>query len=269
VEKSSNSLIVAVPVKRLLMEWITDDNSDHEIDTFKAHELQARLNDKMRQLRKLSTELPIQKANLQISLILLDMIPFASNPFCVMHHAAMFASQSGTGGKMDLNFTTELPSGDCSPLRALEILARADCLQAVHFTREATYLCNFVARACRQRRNGPQWSPKWKAVGICNYNVAMAIRSTICSTLANRESQVRVLESWDADVVEELDSCRADALELYSEPGTKPWEKDQLSMHDPSVNKVEIANEGKSDQFKEPSTLSGGLIDAVNEVVAV
>ena len=200
-------------------EWTSKESEAPPGTSSDKEEHQTKLHDTMRQLRMCSTEHTLQKASLQVTLALLDLLPLVFNPFLVMQQAAMFASQCMKGGNMDVNFKTELPpEEECSPMDALVILARADCLQAVHFSQEATYLCSFVARCCQLHRDrlqdGAEWTSKWKVIGICAYNISMATRSTICTTQFDKESQMKALEVWDDEVLGELERCRSDAIAM-------------------------------------------------------
>lgn len=220
-ELSLVARIVVIPIKFLVAEWSKDGQALSSEDSLR--EQQSKLHVAMCQLRTCSTELTLQKASLQVTLVLLDMLPRVGNPFLVMQQAALFASQCSKGGNMDIHFKTELPPAeDCSPMQALTILARAECLQAVHFSREATYLCSHVARCCRMRRDDSgvaehqqqQWTSQWKLIGIHAYNLAMATRSTICATQYDKDSQSKALEVWDDEVLGELERCRSDAIAM-------------------------------------------------------
>jgi hypothetical protein len=219
-ELSLVARIVVIPIKFLVAEWASDDKAPSSNDSLL--EQQSKLKDAMRQLRMCSTELTLQKASLHVTLLLLDMLPRVGNPFLVMQQAALFASQCSKGGSMDIHFKTELPPAqDCNPTQALTILARAECLQAVHFSREATYLCSYVARCCRMRRDDSgvaqdeqKWTPQWKLIGIHAFNLAMATRSTICATQYDKDSQRKALEVWDDEVLGELERCRSDAIAM-------------------------------------------------------
>ncbi len=223
--------IVVIPVKFLIAEWSRNENAPSA--QVSLLEQQSMLHDAMCQLRMCTTELTLQKASLQVTLVLLGMLSCVDNPFLVMQQAALFASQCSKGGSMDIHFKTELPPPqDCNPMQALTILARAECLQAVHFSREATYLCSYVARCCRMRRdesfstNGSgsraanfseqqqRWTCQWKLIGIHAYNLAMATRSTICATQYDKDSQSKALEIWDDEVLGELERCRSDAIAM-------------------------------------------------------
>ncbi|KAI2496179.1 hypothetical protein MHU86_18318 [Fragilaria crotonensis] len=233
-------------------------------------EHQSKLHDAMCQLRMCTTELTLQKASLQVNLILLDMLPCVGNPFLVMQQAALFASQCSKGGSMDINFKTELPPPqDCDPMQALTFLARAECLQAVHFSREATYLCSYVVRCCRMRRdestnrvsvsngNGDAvliaeqqqhqgWTGRWKLIGIHAYNLAMATRSTICPTQYDKDSKSKALEIWDDEVLGELERCRSDAIAMRKATvGDHDGEEQEEDVAD--VDADGIADNGNGD----------------------
>jgi hypothetical protein len=215
-ELSLITRIVVVPIKILNSIW-NDHECDVETNLADAVEYQERLHNEVIQLRMSSTELKVQKSSLKVTLALLEMIPHVQNPFLLLQQAALFASQCAKGGNMDIHFKIDLPLvHECSAMNALSILARAECLQAIHFSEEATFLCSFVVRCCQFHRErsqiGAMWTPQWKVIGITAYNVAMATRSTICSTQFDKDSQRKALEIWDDETLSELERCRADAI---------------------------------------------------------
>jgi hypothetical protein len=247
--------IVVIPVQFMLAEWKGEDSDGSE--TILAAEdkavLQQRLHDAMCHLRACSTAHALQKASLQVTLALVELVPHAYNPFLVMQQAAMFASQCAKGGNLDVSFRTELPTElDCTPTRALAILVRADCLQALHFAQEATYLCSFVARACQMHRDRLQnsdaarWTCRWKVIGMCTHTISMAIRSTICAIHPTKEAQTKALEAWADDTLGELERCRADAKVMRRAIMGDEYEEEEEELEEDGEG-YEVLDNGEED----------------------
>ena len=241
--------VVRVPVEALLAQWHTEQTSDvpastsndSAVDTSKTdnennvdtgtdktrdktetavdgQELSRLVFKAVLDLRTCNTQASMQKASLQVCTRMLDIVPHARNPFLCMQQASMFAHQCSKGGHSDDPFKTLLPDKhQCTPQQALKILARADCLQAVHFPKQASFLCSYVARVCCLHRDkletGLSWSPRWKVIGICAFNISMAIRSAAFTSLKKEEAQ-KLLDDWDMEVVAELERCRMDAVNV-------------------------------------------------------
>jgi hypothetical protein len=116
-----------------------------------------------------------------------------------------------------VSYRAKLPEKtECTPLQALVILGRADCLHAVYFPNEAAFLCSFVAKVCRLRRENEgvdgaelEWNLQWKIVAIYAFNVSVMIRTTV-STVLDKQQQNSFLSMWERDVVEELERGRTD-----------------------------------------------------------
>lgn len=170
----------------------------------------------MKQLRLSSTVNAMQKASVKVAVSLLDLVAQSEchNPFLCLHQAAMYAGQGPKRGNNDEPFKRALPSEkDCSPLEALVILGRADCMRAVHFTDEALFLCSYVAQVCCRHRDREQpefpWSPQWRVIGVQTYIVSAAIDSTISSIREEGRTY-----SWDSDAKDEIARGRSDAIAL-------------------------------------------------------
>jgi len=222
-EVKSMPQYVPVPLEHLNSLWVSDQKESSSQDSQgEVKEFQHKVDGHLRKLRLCPSENSLQKASLPVTLALIDLIPHAQNPFLVMQHAVMFASQCAKGGQMDLHFKTELPrSADCTPLQALQILIRADSLAAVHFTQEATFLCCHVVRICQaRRRKDEDWTIRWKVVGICTYNTSLSIRNAIFSSFLTKEEISKGLEGWKEKILVELDLCRLDAIDMH-EPSAK------------------------------------------------
>lgn len=140
------------------------------------------------------------------------------NPFLCLHHAAVFASQGLKGGNNDQAFKKPLPlKTDCTVRDSLNILGRADCMRAIHFTDESMFLCSFVARVCclhrDKKENDFPWTPQWRVIGIMAYTLSVFIDTTICS-LMEGDTRKAALETWEKDVTEEVGRGRSDAIAL-------------------------------------------------------
>ncbi|GKY95516.1 hypothetical protein MPSEU_000513300 [Mayamaea pseudoterrestris] len=173
------SCFIVIPCSRLLDEWYGglekakshDSNLDSKM---------AKLNSCLYTLRHSSTETAIGTASLNAAVALLDLASGAQNPFLCVEQAARFATKAPKRGVSDLAFQARLPEErTCSPLEALIILGRADCLQAVFFFKESAFLCKFVASLCKIHRKSElntMLARQWKMVGMKIYNVYMAVR---------------------------------------------------------------------------------------------
>lgn len=180
-------------------------------------------------LRSCFTLSAAKKACLSLSVALLDLAatPACQDPLICLQQAAMYASQASKYGNSDVAYRRRIPSADaCTPLEALVILGRADCLQSVFFPREAAFLCSFVARTCALHRDffnsDHDWDDQWKVVGIYAHNVSIMIRTTVNCMInhSNYSRQTDFSSMWEQNVVKELEKGRMDArdaLEMYLE----------------------------------------------------
>jgi hypothetical protein len=176
-----------------------------------------KLHTSMQELRMCFTEHSVEKSSLQASEALVELVEFSRNPFLCLQQAAIFAGQAIKGGNSNLTFKVPLPRQDaCTPLEALVILGRADCLQAVYFCPEAAFLCSYVASVCaRHRKPGEAhlaWNERWKIVCILAYNVSVMIRHTALVILQEQDKRDEITMQWQHDNVEELERGRADGM---------------------------------------------------------
>jgi len=209
---------VRVPTKELVALWNRDLDlrpTDEEKEAAKT--CMERVHSAHKTLRLCYTEHAIERACIQVAAALLEMAmePACSDPFMCLQQAAMFASQGAKGGDSETCFRGTLPDvGTCTPLQALNILGRADCLHNIFFAKEAAYLCSYVARVCRGHRviEAPEleWNPQWVIVAICAYNVSAMIRSTVRTVLDKGHQLSGFMNLWESDVVEELEHGRRD-----------------------------------------------------------
>ena len=182
-------------------------------------------------LRACYTAQAVEKASLHVaaSLLRLAACTDCCNPFLCLQEAAMFASQAPKGGISDHIFQARLPKPDvCTPLDALLILGRADCLQAVHFCHEAAFLCCFVATVCSLRRDGErthlEWNERWSIVASLAYDLSVMIRAAAGALLQEQDKKDDTTGTWEVAVIEEFRQARADGLAIkrqaFSATGT-------------------------------------------------
>lgn len=179
-----------------------------------------KVDDAMKNLRKARTLNSLERASLDVSVALIDLAAYddCENPFVCLHQAAMFAGLGSKRGNNDEAFKRFLPlKVQCSPLEALNILGRADCLGAIHFLQEAQYLCTWVASVCHIHRGQQEgdlpWSNKWRVVGIMTYIVSSTIEET-AGAVYQAHPGAEILKTWDEDAQLEIDCGKSDALVL-------------------------------------------------------
>jgi len=123
-------------------------------------------------------------------------------------------------GNSDEPFKRFLPlKMSCSPTNALNILCRADCLRAVHFLREAQYLCTWVASVCQGHRdvkeNEMTWNSRWLVVGVLTYMVSAAIDDT-ADALSLDFPDGGTLTKWEEVAKKVISRGKNDALVLVA-----------------------------------------------------
>ena len=219
--------LVRVPLAALLKEWTGMDNKtyvDHNECSDSARLSMKNVSDKIKHLRTCLTVNALQKKNLQVATALLEVVTHREchNPFLCLQQAAMFAAQGPKGGKNDEAFRKLLPEEtECTPVEALTILGRADCMRAVYFPEEAMFLCAFVARVCSFHRdpNDSQlpWTSKWRAVSAYTYMTSVSIDSTITSLINGGYRNMTSLDPWDTTTKEEISRGRRDAIDIKRE----------------------------------------------------
>ena len=209
--------IIRIPVSELLSQW-HEGKPMKQIDSQEARDVMQQVDKATKELRSCYTETAIQKGCIQVSRALLDLVAegYCYNPFLCLQQAAIFASHGSKGGNNDLPFKAALPKErECTAPEALVVIGRADCLQSLHFADEAIYLCSYVARVCRLHRDTQetdmQWNAQWKVVGICLYNLSVAIRTN--RSVQDEDSHP---EYFEEDIAEELKRGRADAIAVKS-----------------------------------------------------
>lgn len=235
--KPISSTFIPVPVSILLQEWKTGQDAGTTASTPMQSDslLPSRVSMKkvdfaMKQLRSCFTVQALQKASIRVAESLLEVAvdPLCHNPFLCLSHAAIFAGHGPRGGNSDEPFKRRLPSSQeqCTPLQALLILGRADCLRAVAFTDEAIFLCSYVARVVARHRDQTapdcEWNSQWRVVGVQTYIVCSSIDTSIKSFL----TEVSSVSVWEEDVNQELAYSKLDAQRLS---GLTPMNIDQAA----------------------------------------
>ena len=175
--------------------------------------LMAALHEKMRLLRSCFSLLSVQRASLEIAASLLDVAahPSCDNAFLVINHAANYASKGVRGGSSDRFFKKKLPGENSTPLDLLVVLGRADCLNAVGFVAEASFLISYVANECSVHRSREgAWNDKWKFVSIYAYNLSVLTR-------ANKDGVFGDIFIWKENAIQELGRARSDGLRAFGE----------------------------------------------------
>ncbi|KAG7356020.1 hypothetical protein IV203_000706 [Nitzschia inconspicua] len=221
---------VPVPIEVLKKLW----SRSSEFQKLPVEGSKNKVSRQMREVHKLMVDLrscftlsAAEKICLNISVALLDLAanPFCSDPFSCLQQAAMYAGQASKAGNSDVPFRRSIPKvEDCTPLDALIILGRADCLHSVFFPREAAFLCSFVARKCALQRDSLvselQWNDQWRVVGMYAHNVRVMIRTTVQCMIhhSNHSRQVDLSSMWETSVEKELDRARIDAVDVLKMP---------------------------------------------------
>jgi hypothetical protein len=210
--------LVAIPCSVLQHSWgesIERSTTQTPEQAAEATDAMQKLHTCIQELRACCSEQAVEKQSLEVAGALIELAPISHNPFLCLQQAAMFAGNSFKGGNSNLDFRKPLPSkASCTPLEALIILGRADCLQAVHFCPEAAFLCSFVASVCSQHRvHGNKenfgWDEKWKIVAIVAYNVSVMIRHTALMLLQEQDKRDDSSWPWELEVIGELKRGRA------------------------------------------------------------
>ena len=218
-DKPSLQCFVSLPLSEMRKAWFHGLKEPSQAEKETARLVMEKVHENTTTLRACYTEMATEKASLQISVALLELasLPGCYDPFRCLQQAAMFASQACKAGNSDLSYRAKLPpKNECTPLEAMVILGRADCLHSVYFPNEAAFLCSYVALICYTHRENEdpeqrelEWNNRWKIVSIYAYNVSVMIRTTV-STVLDKQRQKSFLSMWDRDVVEELERGRSD-----------------------------------------------------------
>lgn len=218
--------LVKVPVSVLLEEW-NKHGLSKAANAPEAFLAMKKLDDAMKNLRKSRTLNALERSSLDVSAALVDVASTEEcfNPFLCLQQAAIYAELGSKLGSNDEPFKKCLPSADrCSPLEAVVILGRADCLRAIHFLHEAQYLCSWVISVCRLHRDRQQsafiWDARWRVVGVLCY-VTKATIDESAEVLYNNNKSVWPLRTWGDDAHDEANRGKSDALILVGACSSK------------------------------------------------
>jgi hypothetical protein len=176
----------------------------------------------MKNLRKSRTLNSLERASIDVAVALIGLTAHedCENPFVCLQQAAMFAGLGSKRGNNDDAFKRFLPlKNKCTPLEALNILGRSDCLRAIHFLHEAQYLCAWVASVCHSHRDRLQenlpWNSRWSVIGITTYTVSTIIEET-SEALKQDNPDFGALREWDDIAIEEIRCGKYDALNILN-----------------------------------------------------
>ena len=276
---------VSLPLAEMRRAWFEDDNPVSIEEKEAARACMETVHGTTEKLRKCYTEVACEKVCLNIAKALLELAaqPGCYDPFRCLQQAGMYASQASKAGHSDMTFRETLPEKKlCTPLQALVILGRADCLHSTYFPNEAAFLLSYVALICRLRRASDgddtadlAWSIRWKIVAIYAFNVSVLIRTTV-STVLDRQQQRSFLSMWDRDVVEELERGRSDGwswkrslsasgvADMSSVDDVDDFEADEAENSDGEAEEDEDENELEAEPVGERHTdkaITNGFIE--------
>ena len=223
--KPNNS--IKVPTSVLLKVWTSDVMHDiHDVvrrdATKNARLSMKKVDDAMQNLRKSRTLNSLERASIDVAVALITVMAYdeCENPFVCLQQAAMFAGLGSKRGNNDESFKIFLPlKHKCTPLEALNILGRADCLRAIHFLHEAQFLTSWVASVCNSHRanmDSLPWNSRWQVIGIMTYTVSSLIEETSDALYNNNPVPEASLRKWEDMTKEEIRSGKTDALALVS-----------------------------------------------------
>ncbi len=236
------SKLIKVPTSVLLDEW-SKDESTKPSNAAEAERAMKKLDNAMKNLRKSRTLNALEQSSLDVSAALIDVAATEEcfNPFLCLQQAAMYAELGSKLGSNDEPFKKCLPSKEkCTPLEALVVLGRADCLRAIHFLHEAQYLCSWVISVCRLHRDRQEatflWDERWRVIGVLCYVTKATIDET-GEALHNSNKSAWPLRKWDDCAQDEANRGKSDALILMgtdsSEIGNEP---PQIGVDDNAAN---------------------------------
>lgn len=246
--------VMPIPTSALMEEWTADDEYVEYLAASNNSQLaMEKVEEAMKNLRKSCTLNALERASIDVAVALTTVASYdeCNNPFVCLSQAAMFAAMGSKRGNNDEPFKRFLPlKMKCTPLEALNVLGRADCLRAIHFLHEAQYLCNWVASVCRihrarrQENDQPQaWNSRWMVIGIVVYMVSTSINET-GEAISQDDADAGGLRKWGEDAKQETKHGKADALSLVKQstaylpgPGKEtnshaPFDEENLSAED-------------------------------------
>ena len=228
-EQRPISNLVKISLACLLDQWRRGPEPASGESSTEANKIMREIDELMSQMRLCYTLQAVERVSIKIASSLLKLIvsPFCRNPFSCIQQAAMFASLGPKRGLADHLFQARLPRPDaCTSNRALLILGRAECLNALHFCFEASFLCCYVARICGLHLNGKEVTDKacqrWHVLSYLTYNLSVTIRITASLLLEDPDKREDTSGAWDKTVVDLLHRFRLNALASNDRIESKP-----------------------------------------------
>lgn len=179
--------------------------------------LMMELNQRLRELRKCYTPYALEKTSLQVAQALLELVasPKTHNPFLCIKQAARFASQGLKLGSSDAAFKAPVPKKEeCTPLEALVILGRAECMQAVYYISEAAFLLSYVADVCRMHREDEneyptlEWNARWRVIAVLAYDASVTLRIAANDLRFPGSFHAITRPTWKQSIATELCAAR-------------------------------------------------------------
>jgi hypothetical protein len=218
-ENRPMSNFLKISLSRLLHQWHDGPEPANCERNIEANKIMHDIDELMTQLRSCYTLHVVERISITIAARLLELVisPFCRNPFLCIQQAAFFASLGPKGGTADHFFKDRLPMPEvCTSRNALLILGRAACLNSLHFSLEATFLCCYVARICGIYMNDKDVSQKthkrWRILGCLAYDLSVMIRITARLHLQDFEKRDDAYSSWDRSVIDLFHRFRNEAL---------------------------------------------------------
>jgi hypothetical protein len=222
------SNLLKIPLSRLLHQWHDSPEPANREGNIEVNRIMHDIDELMSQMRSCFTLHAVERTSIRIASNLLELImyPLCRNPFLCIQQAAIFASLGPKGGTTYHLFQARLPKPDlCTSRKALLILGRAECLNALHFSLEASFLCCYVARVCGLHLNGNEahkTSKRWHILGYLAYDLSVMIRITAGLKLQDLEKKDDTYGAWDLTVIDLFLLFRNGALSNKDRSGINP-----------------------------------------------
>lgn len=243
------SKLIKVPTSILLDEWNKDESAKLSTAA-EAERAMKKLDHAMKNLRKSRTLNALEQSSLDVSAALIDVAATEEcyNPFLSLQQAAMYAELGSKLGSNDEPFKKCIPSKEkCTPLEALVILGRADCLRAIHFLQEAQYLCSWVISVCRLHRDRLEatflWNDRWRVIGVLCYVTKVTIDRTGEHLQHTNNKAALTLRKWENGAEEEANRGKSDALILVGTESVEVGNEMPQIKDDVGVNAANLGNE--------------------------
>ena len=245
------SNLIRLSYSKCMEIWNQGSSVTTQTTTETSHATMASLHQKIHLLRSCYAVEGVERAALEVAAALLAVAadPACKNIFVVLNQAASFASQGRRGGSSDRFFKCKLPQKDGTPLDYLLLLGRADCLNAIGFVAEASFLVSFVAKKCHTlRMDANTWNKRWELVAIYAYNVSVMTR-------ANTTAIFEDTFVWKEEVANELVLGRVDGMRLFGFVRIDVSLRDEDESDDDDQYEEDEANDKKQTKRKRRSAI--------------